>query len=572
MRKQFFFLPLLLIGIAATSQGLQASFHNFSGCAGRTYYYNDLSTTSAGNIVFWLWNFGDGNTSNQQNPVHVYSSPGSYNVSLQVKNDLGASSTITKTVIISPALLADFSIIEGDSCSIRQRSFSFRNTSQNSGSQVFWSFGDGGYSYSMYPSHTYAANGSYNVMFYINGLPGCIDDTIVKTIQVPAAKKIIPAAGLQSLTANIECEDPNDYGWTNYYYNNNTVHGHDDILLLSLKKNGNDIGNLWNGLTVKVSATQGAGSNTGVLLTNPLITNPSGFWVMNRFWEVTPATQPTTPVGVRFYYNTQDLADVNGSHPSHSLTHTNLLFYKSVGGNPDPTTNLAGATSVISITNGNTPDLNKWVYTDMLYGRHMAEFKVAGFSGGGGGATGNLAVLPVKLLSFETQLQQNRVQLKWSVANPEDVDRFVIERSFDGVNFNQAKTVRSNGKQSFSETDQDFRERSYKIHYRLKMVERNGAVSYSKIISVALKPGAYTFTISPNPARDYLVVDGSLPSNQPLQLKLIDVLGRNVFTKKLASGLNEKVLLPSSLQNGIYHVIVSAKEQSLFSTSIQLVK
>jgi len=55
--------------------------------------FTDLS---AGNPTSWFWNFGDGQTSNKQNPSVTYTTPGIYSVSLTAQNSIGKDS-ITKT-------------------------------------------------------------------------------------------------------------------------------------------------------------------------------------------------------------------------------------------------------------------------------------------------------------------------------------------------------------------------------------------------------------------------------------------------------------------------------------------
>jgi len=49
-------------------------------------------------IIKWEWDFGDGTTSNERNPVHSYNIPGEYNVSLTVTNDCGKSATSTQCI------------------------------------------------------------------------------------------------------------------------------------------------------------------------------------------------------------------------------------------------------------------------------------------------------------------------------------------------------------------------------------------------------------------------------------------------------------------------------------------
>ncbi|HEX6914997.1 MAG TPA: PKD-like domain-containing protein, partial [Chitinophagaceae bacterium] len=74
-----------------------------SACINTAVNFTDASTTSANTtITSRLWDFGDGNTSNQQNPAHTYTSAGNYTVSLTVTNSIGCDSTITRSVTIDP--------------------------------------------------------------------------------------------------------------------------------------------------------------------------------------------------------------------------------------------------------------------------------------------------------------------------------------------------------------------------------------------------------------------------------------------------------------------------------------
>lgn len=67
---------------------------------GLTVTFTDLSYDPDGTIVSWLWDFGDGNTSTQQNPIHTYAAPGSYSVSLTVTDNEGANGTVTKIITV----------------------------------------------------------------------------------------------------------------------------------------------------------------------------------------------------------------------------------------------------------------------------------------------------------------------------------------------------------------------------------------------------------------------------------------------------------------------------------------
>lgn len=67
---------------------------------GLTVQFSDQSTDDQG-VVSWQWNFGDGSSSSQQNPVHSYSQAGSYQVQLTVADADGASHSISKTVTVN---------------------------------------------------------------------------------------------------------------------------------------------------------------------------------------------------------------------------------------------------------------------------------------------------------------------------------------------------------------------------------------------------------------------------------------------------------------------------------------
>jgi PKD repeat protein len=75
---------------------------NFSYSAKRNkVVFTDRSTDSDGTIVSWFWDFGDGNTSSEQNPSNWYSGYGTYTVTLIVTDDDGAINSQSKTVTFS---------------------------------------------------------------------------------------------------------------------------------------------------------------------------------------------------------------------------------------------------------------------------------------------------------------------------------------------------------------------------------------------------------------------------------------------------------------------------------------
>ncbi len=109
-------------------------------CEGDTAQFIDMSVASANDsIIGWLWNFGDGNTSIDQNPYHYFTTPGTYDVSLFV-NSVHCFNTDTVTVMVEDAPQAEIALDISTGCS--PLFVQFDNTTVN-GVTHLWDFGDG---------------------------------------------------------------------------------------------------------------------------------------------------------------------------------------------------------------------------------------------------------------------------------------------------------------------------------------------------------------------------------------------------------------------------------------------
>jgi PKD repeat protein len=87
-----------------------SNFNTTDVCLNDSTNYLDLSTSPLGsNIVSWSWNFGNGDSSNIQNPSNLFGSPGLYNVTLQVTSNVGCKNSITKTANVNELPIVNFS-------------------------------------------------------------------------------------------------------------------------------------------------------------------------------------------------------------------------------------------------------------------------------------------------------------------------------------------------------------------------------------------------------------------------------------------------------------------------------
>lgn len=106
----------LLVGCCMVDPPPQANFtwSPAEPCARTQVQFTDTSVDAGGpqgggGITSWSWDFGDGGTSTAQNPVHEYQRSGTYQVRLTVTDSCGSTSTVQKTIHVSPSLSGSWS-------------------------------------------------------------------------------------------------------------------------------------------------------------------------------------------------------------------------------------------------------------------------------------------------------------------------------------------------------------------------------------------------------------------------------------------------------------------------------
>ncbi|MCX6316062.1 MAG: PKD domain-containing protein [Bacteroidetes bacterium] len=168
-------LDTVFVTGANTKFGLDDSLF----CDFGTVNFSD-STTFNDPVTSYLWNFGDGNTSNLQNPSHFYSSPGLYTVQLSVRTQLGCRDTLTKPLVIRvvqrPLIdIAGDSVVCVNSSLLHRGLFIIPDTSVVSWQ---WNFPNGSnYTIQNPPVQTYNTPGTFTITAIATNSTGCKDTT-----------------------------------------------------------------------------------------------------------------------------------------------------------------------------------------------------------------------------------------------------------------------------------------------------------------------------------------------------------------------------------------------------------
>lgn len=155
-----------------------AGFEPADTVVGGAPFHVTFTDMSAGSPQSWLWDFGDGTTSSEQNPRHTYDEAGSYTVKLTVRNgEIADSKKKDRLVVVTaPRVSADFSA--GPVSGAAPLTVRFTDRSTGSPTSWQWDFGDNSTavaSTEQNPVHVYEEEGSYSVWLGVNNIFGSSD-------------------------------------------------------------------------------------------------------------------------------------------------------------------------------------------------------------------------------------------------------------------------------------------------------------------------------------------------------------------------------------------------------------
>jgi PKD repeat protein len=159
---------LITAGTSLTPPQARFRTDKRTGYAPLTVQFTDQSL---GKVTDWKWDFGDGSSATEKNPVHVFNETGVFSVSLTVSGPTGINQVSRKGYIVvtkSPEpLIAGFTLKPSEG--IAPLSVQCTDTSSGTVNRYLWEFGDGAVSESRNPSHRYTSPGSYIIKLTVYG-------------------------------------------------------------------------------------------------------------------------------------------------------------------------------------------------------------------------------------------------------------------------------------------------------------------------------------------------------------------------------------------------------------------
>jgi len=143
-----------------------------------------FTSTSTGEITSYLWEFGDGGSSNLQNPTYIYNDVGTFMAELTVTGP-GGDDSHTQTIKADPISPPEASITCNTTSGEAPLTVNFTSTSTGNITSYSWDFGDGGSSSAENPDHTYYDPGTFTAKLEVNGPGGSdMDDQVITVTEV----------------------------------------------------------------------------------------------------------------------------------------------------------------------------------------------------------------------------------------------------------------------------------------------------------------------------------------------------------------------------------------------------
>jgi hypothetical protein len=398
--------------------------------------------------------------------------------------------------------------------------FDSNKSSSASGGNLYYKSATGSPTVTVSNSKVFNGSGTSGAGFYALGSSGNVSDLkIFNTIFSQNRASSNPGGGAMYLggytnTTIINCT----------FYNNSNVNG-----AIAFNGASHTVLNLYNSIFNKNSKSTGnlasvdIGANIGATLD-----------LRSNLFQLTPS-EDTDPE-----YN-----NVTNESPTVLFMETSILsanFLKLVEGAATE----KGANTYVT-TNSITTDLGgatRITHTNVDLGAYEYQ-----------------GVLPIELQSFSVKKANNGALLEWKVASETDNEKFIIQRSVNGSNFEMVGEIYSIGNhsqtQNYSFTD--FNPLKGDNYYQLSQIDKDGSLE-----KLALKVLSFDFsdsddvTIYPNPASDFIKIKINGGSTSDLiKIRLVALTGYTVLTQEFKNNVsNEITLKVGNYAPGIYVLVI----------------
>lgn len=180
-----------------------------------------------------------------------------------------------------------------------------------------------------------------------------------------------------------------------------------------------------------------------------------------------------------------------------------------------------------------------------------------------------LAALPIKLSSFTATQHGQFIQLQWTSESEINGSHFAVQRSSDGLVFNnitEVKATNTSGSKQYNYRDNS--PLAGKSFYRLQMLDKDGSSEYSPVVTVTSNSNSASIKILANPVSDKFIAQLPVNSTSANHWRIVNVAGQILKQGVVATGGKLEVAT-ADLQAGTYFFQVSANNNLQSRTFIK---
>lgn len=171
--------------------------------------------------------------------------------------------------------------------------------------------------------------------------------------------------------------------------------------------------------------------------------------------------------------------------------------------------------------------------------------------------------LPLDLLSFEGEFRDGSVWLNWVTTNERSVDYMAVDRSLDGISYEQI------GRGPVNNTETEFHKYSFEDerpiegfnYYRLNTVDYDGTNKYSEVVIIVASTSEFNINVYPNPVKDQLTILSSL-SLSGMSYSIFHLNGKLIKYQRFVGDEFVTTLDLSPIPTGVYQLIITSPDRT----------
>lgn len=272
----------------------------------------------------------------------------------------------------------------------------------------------------------------------------------------------------------------------------------------------------------------------------------NGIPYLNRNYTINMTGQPSKSISMILYFNQADF-DALKSASDDVGSYEDLVLTRTIGACEDEPVSVDGVLILEQDT------YKPWEGEDILglmfTTDHFSSFFIHGGS----------SPLPVVLTSFNAQpASKNSVLLDWVVTDEINLDSYIVERSRDGIDFDEIGRIKADNLSAYQMTDKN--PTNGANYYRLKMMDIDKSFSISEVRKVTITTSG-SIALYPNPTYDRFFISGLENIQADAQITIYNEIGQQVWRNVMdGSSLASQGIDLATFPIGAYHIKVTSQE------------